>query len=72
MKGSPTTAVHQGNRDERHQHHHDPNTDGGVLGRGFAQSRGDEEVGGVVEDGVYPGELLGELHHDGDGQRHPQ
>ena len=54
MKSSPTTAVHERYGDQGHQHHHDPDTDGGVLGGCFTQPGGDEEIGGVVEDRVNP------------------
>ena len=52
VQGPPAAPVHERDGDQRHQNHHRPDADGGVLGGGLAQPRGDEEVSGVVEHGV--------------------
>ena len=72
MESSPATSVHERNADQGHDDHHGPDADGGVLGVGLTQPCGDEQVGGVVEHGVDAGQLLRQLHDNGDGEWHPE
>ena len=57
MQRPPSTSVHQRYGDKRHENHHGPDPDGGVLGGGLAQTSCDEQIGRVVEDRVDPREL---------------
>lgn len=45
MQRASTRTVHQRDGDERHDDHDQANADGGVLGVGFRQPRGDKQVG---------------------------
>ena len=49
--------VHERDGHEGHEDHDGADADGGVLGRGLAQTGCDEQVGRVVEDRVDPRQL---------------
>ena len=72
VEGPSAAAIHQRYRHQRHENHHRTDAYCGIFGRRFTQSRRDEQIGGVVEDSVDAGQLLRQLHHNGNRQRHAQ
>ena len=72
MECSSSTSIHKRDADKGHDDHDGPDADGCVLGVSLTQPRGDEQVGRIVEHCIDAGQLLTQLHDNGDGERHPE